>query len=245
MDFIAEGLGEILFWIASGIITTITGAIAVILNRKKVRKRMATVDYGDHKEKRKKNYTRNLILDEQIAIKIKEDDATFDDIAFKQWAKETFIEFQKAWTNKDINSISSRLDKSLCEQYNLLLNTNLEKDCKNIIDIKTVNYVDLSSYSNDNEKEIVEVALNVVLYDYVINESTKEIVSGSEKIKQRITYKLTFYRKLGIQTNNKNSLLVCPNCGGKIENKQNKCVYCGTWILNGVKDWILNNIEKY
>lgn len=240
-----EELAEILVWIAYGIITTISGAIAVILNRKKVRARMETVDYGDHKEKRKKNYTRNLILDEQIVLKIKEDDSNFDDIAFKEWAKESFIEFQKAWTNKDINSISSKLDKSFREQYNLLLDTNIEKDCKNIIDIKTVNYVDFSSYSNDNEKEIIEVAINVVLYDYTINETTRVIVGGSEKIKQRTTYKLTFYRKLGTLTNGGDTVLVCPNCGGKIDNKQNKCMYCDTWILNGVKDWILNNIEKY
>lgn len=238
-------LGEIFFWIVHGIINGIKKVIRAIFKRKKVRTRMETVDYGEHKEKRKKNYTRNLILDEQILLKIKEADSKFDDIVFKEWAKETFIEFQKAWSNKNIKSISSRLDTSLCEQYSLLVNANVEVECKNIIDIKTINYVDFSSYSNDNEKEIIEVALNVVLCDYVINETTKEIVSGSENIKQRTTYKLTFYRKLGTPTNDKGNLLMCPNCGGKIENKQNKCTYCDTWILNGVSDWILNNIEKY
>lgn len=245
MDIITEGLGELLIWIVSGIITTITGVIAVIINRKKVRQRMDTMDYSSHREKRKTHYTRNLILDEQIALKIKEDDRIFDDIAFKEWAKETFVEFQKAWSNKNLNSISNRLDKSLCEQYTLLASTNIEEDYKNIIAIETINYVDFSSYSNDNEKEIIEVAINVIMYDYVVNEITKEIISGSDKIKQRTTYKLTFYRRMGTQTNNGSNELICPNCGAKIDIKQNKCAYCNTKILNGIRDWILNNIEKY
>lgn len=245
MDFISEGMIEILIWIVSSIITTITGAIAIILNRKKVRKRMEIIDYGAHKEKRKDSYTRNLILDEQIAVNIKENDVDFDALVFKEWVKEIFIEFQKAWTNKNFKSISSMLDNSLCEQYNLLLNTNLKKEYKNIIDIETINYVDFSLYSKDSEKEVVEVAINIVLYDYTINEATKEVIEGSDKIRQRTTYKLSLYRKLGTYTNRATNLLVCPNCGGKIEMKQNKCLYCNTWILNGVKNWVLNNIEKY
>ena len=41
------------------------------------------IDYGERKEKRKREYTRNLLLDESVVNKIKEDDEMFDASAFK------------------------------------------------------------------------------------------------------------------------------------------------------------------
>lgn len=245
MDPFIEGMAEILVWIISSVVAMITGAIAVIINRKKVRSVMDTMDYSSHKEKKKNIYNRSEIVDQQILMKIKENDKNFDETVFKEWARETFVEFNKAWTNKNIKVISARLDKNLCEQYELLLDANIQEGCKNIIDIKQINFIDFYSYSKDDEKEIIEVAINVVLLDYVINETNNKIVSGSKTTKIRTTYKLNFYRKNGTMSDDIQKEKHCPNCGGKISTEDNKCKYCNTTVLNSVQEWLLNNIEKY
>lgn len=238
---------ECFAYIVGGFFSAIVGAVIVIINKKRVRSRMEPLDYIEQKPKRQNNYTRNMMLNEQIVAKIKEKDPTFDEAEFKEWAKETFIEFQKAWTNKNMSKIRNRLDNNLCEQYEILSRNNIEENCENIIEINQINYVDLSSYNADNEKELVEVVMNVVTHDYIKEKITNKIVKGNKKLKLRTTYKLNFYRKLGMKTNKEenNQIISCPNCGAKIKKANKKCEFCNTIVLNGVKEWILNSIDKY
>lgn len=242
-----EMILEYIVYIIAGILSAIATAIVTVINRKRVRNRMETLDYMEQKQKRKSSYTRNLMLNDQIVSKIKEEDPNFDELEFKKWSKETFLEFQKAWSNKNFSSIRNRLDNNLCEHYDILSKNNIDENSVNIIDIKQINYVDLSSYSRDNEKELLEVAINVVLHDYIMNKESNKITNGNKTVKIRTTYKLIFYRKLGTQTteNDITKTIKCPNCGAKVKMGENKCEYCNSLILNGVKEWILNNIDKY
>lgn len=236
---------KIILDVIVSIIKGIISKIRAIFKRKKIRENFSSIDYGERKQKRKKSYTRNSILYEQILLRKKEDDPNFDDIAFKEWVKDVFITFQKAWSQKNMMSVRRKVDINLFEQYQLLLNTNNEKDVTNIVDVKQINYIDFSAYSEDSEKEIIELALNVVMYEYDIVESTGNIISGSDKIKHRTTYKLLFLRKNGTQTRTIKKEENCPNCGAPINVLQNKCEYCDAWILNGVRDWVLTGIERY
>ena len=238
---------EYFAYIVGGIFSAIVGIVVVGINRKRIRSRMEPLDYAEQMPKRKSSYTRNLFLNDQIVAKIKEDDPAFNELEFKEWAKETFVEFQKAWTNKNLSQIRNRLDNSFCEQYELLSKSNIEETCENIIEIKQINYIDLSSYSTDNEKELVEVAINVVMHDYTKEKTTNKIVNGNKNLKIRTTYKLIFYRKLGTKTKEEENseLIRCPNCGAKIKTGNKKCDFCNTIVLNGVKEWILNSIDKY
>ena len=238
---VCEMVGKIF----AGLINIIVKTVITMINKKRVRAKMEPLEYTEFKQKRKNTYTRNMILNDKIILEIKEEDSSFNEKEFKEWAKETFIEFQKAWSTKNINAIRNRLDYDLCEQYNLLLKTNVKESQKEIIEVKQINYIDFSAYSKDNEKEIVEVALNAVTNNYTIDEETKSIISGSKTIKVRTTYKLKFYRKVGIAAKEKNGKVRCPNCGAEILNENNKCEYCKSIYLDGVKSWILNSIDKY
>jgi len=228
-------------WIFSALVALITA----FFNRKKIRQRFAPIDYGEKREKRKRNYNRNLILDEQIILRIQEEDALFNAIEFKEWAKEVFINVQKALCQKDITSIRGNLDSNLCEHYQLLLQGNEQRGVTNIIEVLQVNFVDFSSFTEDNEKELLEVAINVVNHNYDIENTNNKIVRGSKTIKNRTTYKLIFYRKNGSKTQKNEKDFECPNCGAKLIAKQRKCGYCKTLILNGARDWVLNHVEKY
>lgn len=241
MEVFLELFGEAL----GAILAAIVAAIVAFFNRKKIASRFAPIDYSERKQKRKRSYTRSPIIDEQIIMRIKEEDPEFNAEAFKEAIKETFLEFQKAWSNGDMTVIRGKLDHNLCEQYQLMLQENKQRGVQNKAEVIQVNYVDFSSYAEDNEKETLEAAINVVMYDYEIEEATDKIINGSKTVKSRTTYKLLFMRKDGTQTGEERGILTCPNCGALLTIEQKKCDYCKALILNNAKEWVLNNIERY
>lgn len=237
LEFFLEGFGLVF--------SALVAAIIAFFNRKKIRQRFAPIDYGEKNQKRKRNYTRSSIIDEKITSRIKEEDPLFDEIAFKEWSKNIFVNVQKALSVKDITNIRGNLDSNLCEHYQLLLHGNEQAGFTNIIEVLKVNFVDFSSFTEDNEKELLEVAINVVNYDYDVENITEKIIRGSKTIKNRTTYKLVFYRKNGSKTRKVENDFNCPNCGAKVEVIQKQCEYCKTLILNGATEWVLNHVEKY
>lgn len=239
-DYIAMLMGEML----EGGAEFITDNIVKPINRRRINKRMEPLDYHTYTHGRKRNHTRNLIVDQHISMKIKQNDPNFDSEALKEWTKDTFVKLQKAWTERNIEQLRKRLDTNLYENYKVLLETNVATNCTNVIDIQNVNYVDFLSYNIDNEKEILDLVINVVMYNYTLNDLTQEIIDGSKTIKERTTYKLKLYRKMGSKTDDER-VSKCPNCGADLNSEQNKCEYCNTWILNGLKDWLLNSVDKY
>lgn len=236
-EFFAEGI----VWI----VTAIVGAIIAIKNRKKIRERFAPIDYGEKKQKLKRNYTRNSILDEQIIMRIKEKDENFDAFKLKTLVKESFIKIQEAWSKKDMSSVIGLMDYNLYEHYQLLLENNEKQGITNKVEIIDVNYVDFSAYTEDYGKDVLEVAINFVGYNYDVENTTNIVIRGSNEIKQRTTYKLIYYRKNGAQTQLEEKEYLCPNCGATLIENTNQCKYCNTLILNNVEEWVLNNIERY
>ena len=233
IEFIKEIIYENLLWLIFAILVGGFGIFLTIQNRKKVRERFAPIDYGERKEKRKREYTRNILLDESVVNKIKEDDEMFDALAFKEWVKETFLQFQKAYAVGDMMLVRNRVDINLCECYQLLRKT--DPDVKQFLEILKINYVDFSAYYKEVEKEIIEVAINCIFSNNGVR---------NEQVKERTTYILKFIRKKGSKSENAMKELHCPNCGAIVHFEQNHCEYCDSWLLNREKDWILNAIEK-
>lgn len=247
-----KGLEEIFVWVFEALVRgaqtlkqVVKKKIKEIIQRKKVRKNFSSVDYNERKQKRKRNYTRNPYLDEQILLKIKEKDSHFDEVAFKEWVREVFISYQKAWSTKNMMGIRGMLEENFMEQSQLRLQTYQDENSFNVVEVLKVNYVDFFAYNEDREKEIVEMILNTSFYEYNQENTTGKVVGGSNQIKQRTTYQLLFLRKKGTKTETTKKVERCPNCGAKLEMIQNKCEYCETWVLNGVRNWLLTDVERY
>ena len=115
LEFFIECFGEGIIWI----LTTIVGAIVAIFNRKEIRRRFAPIDQADKKVKRKNEYTRSPIVEEQVIKRIKEKDINFDENSFKIWVENLFIAFRNACSNKNMNEVRGYLDSNLFEQYQL------------------------------------------------------------------------------------------------------------------------------
>lgn len=194
-------------------------------------------------------YVRNEFRSKTVGEKIRETDKFFNDEKFLSWAKTSFIKLQNAWTARDWESIRPIESESLFEQHSKQLMEYIERKQINKMDRISVNYAELVSYTTDNEKDILVVALNSSMNDYIIDEVTNKVLKGDMNRRITNTYKLTFIRKKGVLTGegtDKVNTTNCPNCGAPtVITSSGKCEYCGSVITTGDHDWVLNGMERY
>ena len=92
------------------------------------------------------------------------------------------------------------------------------------------------------DKFVIKVMLISRYMDYLINDTTREFVSGNNSSRVERTNYLTFekirdYKDQGYARK-------CPGCGANIDvNNSGKCTYCGAIYNNQDYDWILVDIE--
>lgn len=194
-------------------------------------------------------YIRDEARSKEVGEKIRETDKFFNDEKFLSWAKTSFIKLQTAWTERDWEAIRPIESESLFEQHSKQLKGYIDRKQINKMDRISVNYAELVSYSTDNEKDTLVVALNSSMNDYIIDEVTGKVVKGDKDRRLTNTYKLTFIRKKGVLTSegtDKVNTTNCPNCGAPTTiTSSGKCEYCGAVITTGDHDWVLNGMERF
>ena len=181
------------------------------------------------------------------AHKIKEIDPHFVESKFLSWTKSLFIKMQNAWTNRDWEQIRIFETQELFEQHKAQIQSYIDLKRINILDRVSIKYATIYKFRQEDGRDIVDVALKVVMKNYVIDEETQELVDGNPYKDYTRVYKLTFERKTGVLTKAgkmKISTKNCPNCGATTEIiASGKCNYCGSVITTGDYSWVLSGIE--
>ncbi len=182
-----------------------------------------------------------------VADKIREIDPAFSEDDFLAWVKEVFIKLQNAWTKREWAIIRPFESDELFQQHNTQLQELIEAGKTNIVERINVTKANLYNFTQDGDKEIVRVTLHAVMRDYIIDDSTKQVLEGNPNIDQYMTYRLTFMRKVGVKTKvgtAHKSTTNCPNCDAPTNvTSSGKCEYCGSIITTGEHDWVLANLE--
>mgnify|MGYP002624490879 CR=1 FL=1 len=198
-------------------------------------------------------YTQGYVRDEarskQVAEKIRENDQFFNEDKFISDAKNKFIKLQNAWSERDWETIRPIESESLFELHSKQLQGYKDRGQINKMERISVNFAELVSYAVDNEKEIVVVALNSSMVDYIIDEKSGNVIKGDRETRRTNTYKLSFIRKKGVKTETGTDEVKttnCPNCGAPTRiTSSGKCEYCGSVITIGEHDWVLNDMERF
>ena len=194
-------------------------------------------------------YVRNQARSEGVANKIREVDKQFNDEKFLAWAKNLFIKLQTAWSERDWEAIRPLESEDLFEQHAKQLKGYIDRKQINKMERICVNFAELVSFTQDNEKDIVVVALNSSMVDYIIDETSGKVLKGSKDYRLTNTYKLTFIRKKGLLTEagtDKLKTTNCPNCGAPtVITSSGKCEFCGSVITTGSHDWVLGDMERF
>lgn len=211
--------------------------------------RKSTSNVRTHIPTQSHGYVRSDSRSKAVGERIRETDQFFNDEKFLSWAKTSFIKLQTAWTERDWETIRPIESESLFEQHSRQLKGYIDRKQINKMDRISVNYAELVSYNTDNEKDILVVALNSSMNDYIIDETTGNVVKGDKDRRITNTYKLTFIRKKGVLTSegtDKVNTTNCPNCGAPTNiTSSGKCEYCGAVITTGEHDWVLNGMERF
>ena len=147
-----------------------------------------------------------------------------------------------------MDSLRKYIDINVLEQFKIKSLQNAASAGKEVIIIKSIDYVDIFWYHQEGDNEVVSVALGIDYYDYIKN-ANGEIVCGSDKVKLHAVYIVSFARKKGGKTikNIKDYIekeLYCPNCGGAITNSYSECEYCHAILFNSTESWLLTHIEE-
>lgn len=181
------------------------------------------------------------------AEKIKQIDPMFSEEDFVSWTKDLYVKMQHAWTDRKWEEIRPLETEKLFEQHNAQLQDLIKNKKINVVEQIAVNYATILSFRQTEDKDIVDVALKATKKDYVIDETTKNVLQGNKNQDRITVYKMTFERTKGTLTKKGTEKLDaknCPNCGAPLKiTSSGKCEYCGSIVSTGVHDWVLSNIE--
>jgi len=219
-----------------------------IEERQKVRTNLDILEYHEDSKIRMEYYTPNEAEENRLVEQIKQTDPNFDKEYFKRYADYVIRDFFRAFSNKNMDALRKSVDVNIIALFNSRIYQNTVFGIEEHFELLDTNYVDFFGYQKEANVEIISVAIGMVYYTYKKKKSG-EIVDGSDKIKRRSTFLLSFARNIGGQTiktddSFKSEGITCYNCGAKITNPYSRCEYCGTVMYNSTENWLLNHIEK-
>jgi len=197
-----------------------------------------------HKDKDYIGYVDEIAIENQI----KAIDANFNREEFLAWSRDVFVKLQTAWTKRDWEEIRLYETNELFEQHKTQLQGYINNGTINVMDRICVNYAKLNKFEQTADKDILNIALNSSMIDYIKDEKTGAVLKGNTEIRLTNTYILTFVRKKGVLTQAggpKVASANCPNCGAPTKVAlAGKCEYCGSIIKIEEHGWVLSNLER-
>lgn len=169
--------------------------------------------------------------------KISEIDKEMNINEFKNKVFNIYRDLQTAWMNFDTNTIRKLTTDEIYNMYSSQLETLKLKKQKNIMTDITLDEVKVIDIKEQNNIITTSVYLRVKCYDYVIKETTNELVRGRDKDKIVIEYVLSFV-KSAINNSKEEK---CPNCGAKVEiNASSTCPYCDSVLVKDASDYVMS-----
>lgn len=194
-------------------------------------------------------YFRDEGRSKHVASQVTEVDSHFNAETFLSNAKNLFVKLQNAWAERNLETLRPLVTAELFDQYSKNIQNYIDGKKINKLERISTNFAELVSFSQDNEKDTLVVAVNSSMVDYIVDEESGNILKGDNSTKITNTYKMTFIRKKGILTEEGTSKLKttnCPNCGAPTTiTSSGRCPYCNSIITTGNHDWVLSGIEKY
>lgn len=227
--------------------------VFVILQKAKSGNNTMYRETTNHDTRRNNNYqgagyVRSQVRSEAVADNVRKVDKHFNDEQFLAMVKNLFVKLQTAWSERNWETIRPLESEALFEQHEKQLKGYIDRKQINKIERICVNFAELVSFAQDNEKDILVVALNSSMTDYIIDEESGKVLKGSKDHRVTNTYKLTFIRKKGIVTEegtDEKKTTNCPNCGAPTTiTSSGKCEFCGSVITIGAHDWVLGDMER-
>ena len=231
-----------------GLIVLVILVVIVLIMRRKAKKQASDPGYINRQVEQQAKNDFTFDNTASVAAQIQAIDPAFSSDKFIGFAREVFMTIQAAWTAKDWKPIRPFESETLFNTHKQQLDEYIRLGKTNVVEKIAIKHCSLQSFTQDGDKEVLIVALNAVMRDYVIDDATKKVLESDPNRDWYMRYIMVFNRKAGLKTDpgkKGNSITNCPNCGAPTEvTSSGQCAYCGSVITNGEHDWVLTDIHS-
>lgn len=182
------------------------------------------------------------------ALKVlQDDDASFDDQAFRARVARAFGKIQQAWSEQQLEPMRPFVSDGIFERFSLQIQEQKDLGYRNVMDHVEVRDTRLAEAVAEPHFVVVTVRVSAHAVDYRVSLDTGREIPGSRRPGSFVEY-WTFLRRRGAQTRANQPGLIegaCPNCGTPIEMSQSaRCTSCDSLLRSGRHDWVLIEITQ-
>ncbi len=193
-------------------------------------------------------YGESIIDEESVIAKITETDPDFSAADFKAFAEQCYLQLTEAWEGRDWSIARQFESDTLFNIHKRQLDEYIEQKKTNHMDAQCVLSKVLTGFRSDGKTDTVVVKLNATGLDYVTDDTTGAILSGSKTNRYNRFYRMEFIRSTGTKTPTHQGLTAhqCPSCGAPLAlTAAGKCEYCGNVVTSGAYTWVLNAYGRW
>lgn len=153
---------------------------------------------------------------------------------FKKFVANIFKITADAFSNYKYEVLKESFSEKLYNEKKYELDSHKSRKLRNVISHITPLYCQINNIRVIDDIEYVDVLFTAQFKDYIVADTDADvIVSGSKRDTQERTYLLTFSKK--------ESNLVCPKCGGEVQN--DKCLYCRYSHSEKKEKWFMEKMK--
>ena len=175
-----------------------------------------------------------------------EQDPRFSESEIREKVSNLYVQLQNAWTAKNLEVIRPYTSDALYAQLDRQLESYRINRTTNRVERISVLGCDIRGWKQDNENDVLIIALRTRITDYVVRDSDGQIVRGSASAEKFMEYEWELIRTKGVKTGDREATVVknCPKCGAPLNiNHTAKCEYCDSIITVNEHDWVLNSMK--
>jgi predicted lipid-binding transport protein (Tim44 family) len=131
---------------------------------------------------------------------IMETDRDFDPAHFKEVASDVFFQVQAGWMRRDLESYRHLLGDQLAREYEEHFAEMRSKGQINKLESIAVRTIEIVQAGSDGREDFVTVLFTANLLDYVVDDKSGELVSGSMTTPVKFKEEWTWARPVGTQS---------------------------------------------
>jgi predicted lipid-binding transport protein (Tim44 family) len=128
---------------------------------------------------------------------IKAMDSSFDEKGFKDLAEDIFFKIQGGWTRRDLDGVRNLLTPEMFGILKRDLDDLTARKQINRLENIAVREVEIVEAGQDRGEEYINVRLYANLLDYVVDEKSGQVISGSSSDPVKFVEFWTFIRNVG------------------------------------------------
>ncbi len=173
-------------------------------------------------------------------------DPRFSESDMREKLSNVYVQMQNACTARNIESLRPYFTDALYQQFDRQIKSLIASRRINRVDRIAVLDVTLRGFFQEGGDDHLVALLKTRITDYIVDEDTGKVISGSDTAEKFMTYEWDLSRPTGTITEEAGEVTErhCPNCGAPLSvNESAKCPYCDTVLTFKDHDWTIYAVK--